>query len=45
MHEEQMADRIFEQAYIPRRLEEVQEYERDHDRLAGGMCLILETKC
>ena len=31
-----MADRIFEQAYIPRRLEEVQEYERDHDRLAGG---------
>lgn len=33
--EEQMADRIFEQAYIPRRLEEVQEYERDHDRLAG----------
>lgn len=43
--EEQMADRIFEQAYIPRRLEEVQEYERDHDRLAGGMCLILETKC
>lgn len=35
--EEQMADRIFEQAYIPRRLEEVQEYERDHDRLAGAV--------
>lgn len=34
--EEQVADRVFEQAYIPRRLEEVQEYERDHDRLAGG---------
>ena len=37
--EEQLADRIFEQAYIPRRLEEVQEYERDHDRLAGELRL------
>lgn len=34
--EEELADRVFEQAYIPRRLEEVEEYERDHDRLAGG---------
>lgn len=33
--EEELADRVFEQAYIPRRLEEVEEYERDHDRLAG----------
>lgn len=47
--EEQMADRIFEQAYIPRRLEEVQEYERDHDRLAGELplcyCLYHRNAC
>ena len=46
--EEQMADRIFEQAYIPRRLEEVQEYERDHDRLAGELPLcycLYHQKC
>ena len=35
--EEGLADRVFEQAYIPRRLEEIEEYERDHDRLAGGL--------
>ena len=35
--EEQLADRVFEQAYIPRRLEEVEDYERDHDRLAGQL--------
>jgi len=39
--EEELADRVFEQAYIPRRLEEVEEYERDHDRLAGQLLLVL----
>ena len=39
--EEELADRVFEQAYIPRRLEEVEEYERDHDRLAGLLLLLL----
>jgi len=39
--EEELADRVFEQAYIPRRLEEVEEYERDHDRLAGQPLLVL----
>ena len=33
--EEQLLDRVFKQVYIPRSLEEVEEYERDHDRLAG----------
>lgn len=33
--EEQVLDNVFQQAYIPRSLEEVDEYERDHDRLAG----------
>lgn len=33
--EEHMLDRVFKQVYIPRSLEEVEEYERDHDRLAG----------
>ena len=33
--EEQVLDKVFRQVYIPRSLEEVDEYERDHDRLAG----------
>lgn len=35
--EEGLADRVFEQAYIPRRLEEIKEYERDHDRLTSEL--------
>ena len=34
--EEEVADAVFAQAYIPRKLEEVMHYERDHARLAAG---------
>lgn len=30
-------DEVFRQAYIPRRLGEVADHERDHDRLTGGL--------
>ena len=29
-------DRVFSASYIPRRLEEVTDYEEHHDRLQGG---------
>ena len=34
--EEEVADAVFAQAYIPRKLEEVMHYERDHARLSAG---------
>lgn len=33
--EDRVLDKVFQQVHIPRSLEEVDEYERDHDRLAG----------
>ena len=34
--EEEVEESVFQQAYIPRNLEEVDDYERDHQRLADG---------
>ena len=34
--EEEVEESIFQQAYIPRNLEEVDDYERDHQRLEDG---------
>ncbi|KAI7837741.1 hypothetical protein COHA_008463 [Chlorella ohadii] len=34
--EQEVADRVFAQAYIPKKLEEVVNYERDHARLTSG---------
>jgi RIO kinase 1 len=31
-----VAAAVFQQAFIPRKLDEVTHYERDHDRLAAG---------
>jgi RIO kinase 1 len=31
-----VADAVFQQAFIPRKLDEVTHYERDRDRLAAG---------
>lgn len=34
--EDRLLDKVFQQVHIPRSLEEVDDYERDHDRLAGN---------
>ncbi|KAK9820100.1 hypothetical protein WJX72_006140 [[Myrmecia] bisecta] len=34
--DESVDDRVFNQAYIPRKLEEVTDYEKDYERLTGG---------
>lgn len=34
--EQEVAERVFQQAYIPKKLEEVVHYERDHERLQAG---------
>ncbi len=34
--DEEVAEKVFHSAYIPKKLEEVSHYERDHDRLRNG---------
>ncbi len=41
--EESTADRVFAASWIPRKLEEVTDYEEHYDRLAGQHCFCCQT--